>query len=200
MVTLTLVAYLWQPVSQLELVQESADETNEASLYMKNVYIREFGQDGKLQYVLSAEQASLHQNQETTSFIKPHLRIYLLDGSANPFELWADSGKAVIERPSEQARLNAANWTQATERVILLGSVRLEKTQPSGSYLKFSTDSLTLEPEARHASTDAAVMIEFGFGSIKGYGMEVSLPAGKYQIYSDERGRVESVFSSDRVP
>lgn len=175
--------------------------SHEVSLYMKNTKMRQFGQDGKLRYLFLAEQTIYRPDQGMTELQQPRLRIYL-DGEvgttdARFWEIQANTGQVFghpegvksISQPSSDAM--AASITM----IVLQGDVTMYQTQENSRHIKFSTERLTIEPASKHAVTRMPVTIQMASGKITGYGMDAYLKTGKFVLYGDQRGRVESVYS-----
>ncbi len=150
-------------------------QESRSDYFMEGVVSRHFDQAGALSHVLSAPRIDYFIAEQRSVMQQPHIQ--LARDSGEPWQLRADHADAIHQ----------------TEQVLLNGNVSLNRASGSGAVaLRMETSQLSVNMQARSASTDAEVRFTSPGGYVKATGLRADFTTEQLQLLAQVEGRYES--------
>ena len=151
-------------------------EDARADYRLENYEMTALREDGSEGFTVTGPLLERDTEAEVTTLTEPRFSF----PSKTPGERWnARSGRAWVGPKNEE--------------VHLLGGVEMLGPANGGQPLRFSTEELTVYPEAEKARTAAAVTVTQGRSILRATGLEVDMQAQRYELLAD----VDAIFHPD---
>ena len=162
-------------------VTETASTRNDPDLYMLGATISQYDGDGELQHTLGATRLTHFPLTDLTTLKSPVIELGPEENAAN----WDISAK-------EGRILSASVYRE--EIIELWEQVLLEQSANDDRFILIQTSSLTVYPEREYAETDDKVYIDNESGRTTAAGMKAFLDTGRFQFFSSDQERVNTIF------
>lgn len=160
---------LWRAPSTLEPDPEGGTYPNYPSAYMKTVHVRQFDEQGALEYTLHADalnyrEAHYDKDNDRTEIERPIL--HLINQNEAPWIARSDTG--LVE--------------QKGQHITLTGSVKLEQLRRDGTFTRLTTEEMVIKPKLQYAENDKPVTIEENNSTTTATGMRIDLNTQIYEL------------------
>ena len=153
--------------------QVAAEADDTVDFYMAGATARQFMEDGKLQYEMTADRLEHIKSTDITLLDKPDLQLYR--GTQYPWHVRSDKGEV---GPQGQ-------------QVELIDNVRIARTDARNRPTVITTSRATVFPDKEYAQTRQAVRIEAANGVTTAQGMKAYMNDGRINLLSNVRGQHE---------
>jgi LPS export ABC transporter protein LptC len=139
--------------------------------YLKKPELTSMGEDGKVLYRVTANEAAQRLDDESIGMTDVHM-IY---GPASdiPWDMVADTGRIPP----------GGNIIQLEGRVLAISR------DGNGSATTIRTNYLEIDPDRRTANTEARVVVEFDEQKVNATGLEADLERNKFKLLSNVNGK-----------
>lgn len=182
------IALTWRWQLEAPVAGASAQQREQPDLYMEGAVLSQFDDNGALRYQLTANRIAHYPERGLTSVQQPSLS--LVRAGAPTWTARAQRGE--LTTPPAGAAGEAAAKGATSETVALQKSVEL--LQRNGTrFVRMRTEQLTVQPMARTAQTDVAVMIDTEMAQTRAAGMRADLDTGHIRLTSRSGLRVTTV-------
>ncbi len=139
--------------------------------FLKKPELTGMGEDGKILYRVTADEASQRLDDESIGMIDVHL---IYDPVSDiPWDMVADTGRIPP----------GGNIIQLEGRVLAVSRDGSESTTT------IRTNYLEVDPDRRIASTEARVIVEFDEKKVNATGLEADLERNKFKLLSNVNGK-----------
>jgi len=159
---------------------ESFDETQETigsdtdiDFFMINSRTQQFMEDGKLNYLITANKLEHIKATDITLMNQPDLLLYR--SGEQPWHVQSKLGEVAPQG----------------KQVELIEDVRVQRTDAKNRKTLLTTSRMTVFPDKEYAETSQAVKIEAANGVTTAIGMKAYLNEGRMLLLSNVRGQHE---------
>ncbi len=153
---------------------------NDPDIYMLDATIRQFADNGDLQYELSADRFTHFPLTDVTILERPNLMLYPQNGT--PWTISSSNGRLLSKSIYRE------------EVMELWDDVLLSRQSQDVQFVNIKTQSLTVYPEREYAETDLKVSINDNASTTSAAGMEAHLDQEKLVFFSNREERVNTVI------
>ncbi len=180
------IALTWRWQLDAPVAGPSGQPREQADVYMEGAVLSQFDDNGALRYRLTANRIAHYPERGLTRIQQPALA--LVHTGAPTWTARAQQGELMT--PPAGPDDGAGGPT--SETVALRQSVEL--LQRNGTrFVRMRTEQLTVQPVARTAQTDVAVMIDTEMAQTRAAGMRADLDTGHIRLTSRSGLRVTTV-------
>lgn len=151
----------------------AAEAENAIDFYVIGATTRQFQEDGKLRYEMTAAKVEHIKATDVTLLDKPDLQLYR--GTQYPWHVRSDKGEVAPEG----------------KQVELIDNVRIARTDAKNRPTVITSSRVTVFPDEEYAQTQQAVRIEAANGVTTAQGMKAYMNDGKIDLLSNVRGQHE---------
>ena len=189
------ITLTWRSQQETPDADASRQPDNQPDVYMEGAVVSQFDDNGALRYRLTAHRIAHYPERGLTSVQQPSLS--LLRAGSPTWTAHARSGElSAPPTGNNDDRQATANVGDVTSETVTLRH-RVELLQRNGTrFVRMRTERLTVQPMARTAQTDVAVMIDTELAQTRAAGMRAELDTGHIRLTSGSGIRVTTVVHS----
>ncbi|WP_447589422.1 LPS export ABC transporter periplasmic protein LptC [Aquipseudomonas campi] len=151
----------------------TAEAENAVDFYVINASTRQFQEDGRIHYDMTADKLDHMKATDTTLVSKPDMQLYR--GTEYPWHIRSDRAEVAPEG----------------KEVELIDAVRIARTDAKGRPTVITSSRMTLFPNEEYAQTRQAVRIEAANGVTTAQGMKAYMNDSRILLLSNVRGQHE---------
>ncbi len=183
------IALTWRWEIEAPIASAVDQQGEQPDVYMEGAVLSQFDDNGALRYRLTANRIAHYPERGLTRVQQPSLS--LVRTGAPTWTASAQHGELTTPPAGPDSNANG----QTSETVALQQSVEL--LQRNGTrFVRMRTEQLTVQPMARTARTDVAVMIDTEMAQTRAAGMRADLDTGHIRLTSGSGLRVTTVVQS----
>ena len=185
------IALTWRWQVEIPVAGVSGQRGQQPDVYMEGAVLSQFDDSGALRYRLTASRIAHYPERGLTKVQQPSLS--LVRTGVPTWTARAQHGELTTPPAGPDGDTKTAGPT--SEIVALQQSVEL--LQRNGTrFVRMRTEQLTVQPMARTAQTDVAVMIDTEVAQTRAAGMRADLDTGHIRLTSGGGLRVTTVVHS----